>query len=79
MVHYTLKCEFVGKIFQEIYKNWITTNISDFTVFHLRVTNDNERPETDLINVYTLTYNRRQCDLLNLRQLILNIEKINTY
>lgn len=79
MVHYTLKCEFVGKIFQEIYKNWSTTNISDFTVFHLRFTNDNERPETDLINVYTLTYNRRQCDLLNLRQLILNIEKINTY
>lgn len=79
MVHYTLKCEFVDKIFQEIYKNWSTTNISDFTVFHLRVTNDNERPETDLINVYTLTYNRRQCDLLNLRQLILNIEKINTY
>lgn len=79
MVHYTLKCEFVGKIFQEIYNNWSTTNISDFTVFHLRVTNDNERPETDLINVYTLTYNRRQCDLLNLRQLILNIEKINTY
>lgn len=81
MFHYTctLKCKFVGKIFQEIYKNWSTTNINDFTVFHLRVTNDNERPETDSINVYALTYNRWQCGLLNLCQLILNIEKMNTY
>lgn len=53
--HCTLKCEYVGKNCPKIYKTWSTTNITDFSVFHLRVTNDNERPETDLINVYTLT------------------------